>query len=154
MKIGVGADHNAFDLKEAVKAYIVNLGHEVIDYGCYSKEEVDYPGVAFKVATEIKDASIERGILFCGTGIGMSIAANKVPGIRSAQCHDVYSAERAQLSNNAQIITMGAKVIGEEAAKKIAEAYLNVSFKGGNSERKINQIMDQEKEYFLHGSNC
>ncbi|KHD86310.1 ribose 5-phosphate isomerase B [Bacillus ginsengihumi] len=146
MKIGVGSDHNAFDLKEAVKAYIRELGHEVIDYGCFSKDEVDYPGIAFKVATEIKAAQIERGILFCGTGIGMSIAANKIPGIRSAQCHDTYSAERAQLSNDAQIITMGAKIIGEEVAKKVAEAYLNVSFQGGNSARKIAQITDKENE--------
>jgi ribose 5-phosphate isomerase B len=154
MKIGVGSDHNAFDLKEVVKAYIEGLGHEVIDYGCYSKDEIDYPGVAFNVATEITNGNIERGILFCGTGIGMSIAANKVPGIRSAQCHDVYSAERAQLSNNAQIITMGSKIIGEEAAKKIAETYLSVTFQGGNSGRKIDQIMDKEKEYLLQGSCC
>jgi len=154
MKIGVGADHNAFDLKEAVKSYIEELGHEVVDYGCYSKDAVDYPGVAFNVATEITKGTIERAILFCGTGIGMSIAANKVPGIRSAQCHDTYSAERAQLSNNAQIITMGAKVIGEEAAKKVAEAYLSVSFQGGNSGRKIDQIMDKEKEYLTQGSCC
>jgi ribose 5-phosphate isomerase B len=153
VKIGVGSDHNAFDLKEAVKSYIKGLGHEVIDYGCYSRDEIDYPGVAFTVATEVTQGLIERGILFCGTGIGMSIAANKVPGIRSAQCHDVYSAERAQLSNNAQIITMGAKVIGEEAAKKVAEAYLNVTFQGGNSGRKIDQIMDREREYRLQGAN-
>ncbi|WEG13313.1 ribose 5-phosphate isomerase B [Pullulanibacillus sp. KACC 23026] len=152
MKIGVGADHNAFELKEAVKTYIEGLGHEVVDYGCYSKDMIDYPGVAFNVATKLKEGEVERALLFCGTGIGMSIAANKVPGIRSAQCHDPYSAERAQLSNNAQIITMGAKVIGEEAAKKVAEAYLNVSFQGGNSGRKIDQIMDKEKEYIAQGS--
>jgi ribose 5-phosphate isomerase B len=154
MKIGVGSDHNAFELKEVVKAYIEGLGHEVIDYGCYSKDEIDYPGVAFNVATEINNGVIERGILICGTGIGMSIAANKVPGIRSAQCHDVYSAERAQLSNNAQIITMGAKVIGEELAKEVVKAYLNVSFQGGNSGRKIDQIMDKEKEFLAQGSCC
>lgn len=153
MKIAVGADHNAFDLKEAVKKHIADLGHDVVDYGCYSKDEIDYPGIAFKVAKEINNGTVERGILFCGTGIGMAIAANKVPGIRAAQCHDTYSAERAQLSNNAQIITMGAKVIGEEAAKKIAEAYLNVTFQGGNSTRKINQIMEQEKESLIQGTN-
>jgi len=154
MKIGVGSDHNAFDLKEAVKAYLINLGHEIVDYGCYSKDEVDYPGVAFKVATEVIAGSVERAILFCGTGIGMAIAANKVPGIRAAQCHDVYSAERAQLSNNAQIITMGAKVIGEEAAKKVAKAYLNVTFQGGNSARKIDQIMEKESENLIQSANA
>ncbi|MDR4945063.1 ribose 5-phosphate isomerase B [Neobacillus cucumis] len=154
MKIGIGSDHNAFQLKEEVKAYIESLGHIVEDYGCYSEEEVDYPGLAFNVATNITKGSLERGILLCGTGIGMSIAANKVPGIRSAQCHDVYSAERAQLSNNAQIITMGSKIVGPELAKKIVEAYLAVSFQGGNSARKIDQIMDKEKEYLLQGSCC
>ncbi|AJO21490.1 ribose 5-phosphate isomerase B [Weizmannia coagulans] len=154
MRIAVGADHNAFDLKESVKAYITSLGHEVVDYGCYSKDEIDYPGVAFKVAGEINNGTVERGILFCGTGIGMAIAANKVPGIRAAQCHDVYSAERAQLSNNAQIITMGAKVIGEEAAKKVAKAYLNVTFQGGNSARKIDQIMEKESENLIQGANA
>jgi len=84
----------------------------------------------------------------------MSIAANKVPGIRSAQCHDVFSAERAQLSNNAQIITIGAKVIGVELAKKVVETYLSVSFQGGNSARKINQIIDKEKQFLLNSSSC
>ena len=153
MKIGVGADHNAFDLKETVKQYIESLGHDVIDYGCYSKEEIDYPGVALNVATNIKEGEIDRGILFCGTGIGMCITANKVPTIRSAQCHDTYSAERAQLSNNAQIITMGSKVVGEEAAKKIAEAYLSVTFQGGNSGRKVDQIKNIEKEYLAQGKS-
>lgn len=154
VKIGVGSDHNAFDLKEEVKAYIEGLGHEVVDFGCHSKDEIDYPGVAFNVATAINEGKVERGFLFCGTGIGMQIAANKIPGIRAAQCHDVYSAERAQLSNNAQIITMGAKVIGAEVAKKVAEMYLSVSFQGGNSARKINQIMDKEKEFHIQGSGC
>lgn len=154
MKIGIGSDHNAFQMKEEVKAFIEGLGHEVVDYGCYSEDEVDYPAVAFNVATDITAGKLERGILFCGTGIGMSIAANKVPNIRSAQCHDVYSAERAQLSNNAQIITMGSKIIGPELAKKISETYLNVSFQGGNSGRKIDQIMDKEKEFLLQGSCC
>jgi ribose 5-phosphate isomerase B len=154
VKIGIGSDHNAFQMKEALKSYVSSLGHEVVDYGCYSEEEVDYPGVAFNVATAVSEGELERGILICGTGIGMSIAANKVPNIRSAQCHDVYSAERAQLSNNAQVITIGAKIIGVELAKKVVEAYLNVSFQGGNSERKINQIMDKEKEFLLQGSSC
>jgi ribose 5-phosphate isomerase B len=154
VKIGIGADHNAFQMKEEIRLYIDRLGHEVVDYGCYSEDEVDYPGVAFNVATDITEGKLERGILICGTGIGMAIAANKVPTIRSAQCHDVYSAERAQLSNNAQIITIGAKVIGVELAKKVVESYLNVSFQGGNSERKINQIMDKEKEFLIHGSCC
>ncbi|MFS8630919.1 MAG: ribose 5-phosphate isomerase B [Bacillales bacterium] len=147
MKIAIGADHNAFKMKEALKEYIKELGHEVIDYGCHSEEEVDYPGIAFDLATGVAEGKADRGILVCGTGIGMAIAANKVPGIRAAQCHDTYSAERAQLSNNAQIITLGAKVIGLETAKKVVETYLSVTFQGGNSARKIEQIMTKEKEF-------
>ncbi|MEI5989712.1 ribose 5-phosphate isomerase B [Enterococcus termitis] len=147
MKIGIGSDHNAFEMKGQLKEYIETLGIEVIDFGCFSPDEVDYPNIAFDVANGIKDGKIERGILVCGTGIGMAMAANKVPGVRAAQCHDTYSAERAQLSNNAQIITMGSKVIGIEVAKKVVSEYLSVTFKGGNSARKIDQIMQKESEF-------
>lgn len=147
MKIAIGSDHVAYDLKETIKKYVEELNHEVIDYGCYNCTEVDYPDVAFEVAGDINDNKADRGILICGTGIGVAISANKVPGIRAAQCHDAYSAERAQLSNNAQIITMGAQVIGVEHAKKIVETYLSVEFQGGNSERKVNKISEKEKEF-------
>jgi ribose 5-phosphate isomerase B len=146
MKIGIGSDHNAFDLKESIKKYIEELGHQVSDYGCYSCEEVDYPGVAFNVADEINKNNIDRGILLCGTGIGVAIAAGKVPGIRAALCHDTYSAERAQKSNNAQILTMGAKIIGVEVARQVVKAYLESEFTGGNSGRKVQQITDKETE--------
>lgn len=152
MKIAIGSDHIAYDLKETVKVFIKELGHEVVDYGCHNCTEVDYPDVAFEVAQDIKDNQASRGILICGTGIGVAISACKVPGIRAALCHDVYSAERAQLSNNAQVLTMGAQVVGTEHAKKIVQAYLNVEFQGGNSERKVNKIMDKEKEY-MHTHN-
>lgn len=147
MKIGIGSDHNGFEMKTQLKNYIETLGGEVIDFGCFSSDEVDYPTVAFEVANGINEGKIERGILVCGTGIGMAMAANKVSGVRAAQCHDTYSAERAQLSNNAQIITMGSKVIGIEVAKKIVSEYLSVTFVGGNSARKINQIMQKESEF-------
>ncbi|MDX6154019.1 ribose 5-phosphate isomerase B [Marinococcus sp. PL1-022] len=146
MKLALGSDHNAFTLKEEVKKYIQELGHEVKDFGCHSCEETDYPDIAFEVAESIKEEQVERGILICGTGIGVAISANKVPGIRAAQCHDTYSAERAQLSNNAQIITMGSQVIGVEAAKKIVESYLNVSWEGGSA-RKVQKIIDKEQQY-------
>jgi ribose 5-phosphate isomerase B len=148
MKIGLGADHNAYDLKESLKNYVEELGHEVVDYGCEDNcTEVDYPKVAFDVAGDIMEKKIDRGILLCGTGIGVAIAAGKVPGIRAALCHDTYSAERAQKSNNAQIITLGAKVIGVELAKKIVRVYLDSEFPGGNSARKVQQIIDKEQEF-------
>lgn len=152
MKIAIGSDHNAFDLKEELKQFMINNGFDVEDYGCYSCEAVDYPDVSFRVADDIKSGKADRGVLVCGTGIGVAIAAGKVPGIRAALCHDTYSAERAQLSNNAQIITMGAKIIGPEVAKKVLEAYLNVQFEGGASARKIQQITDQEDIYIQQES--
>ncbi|CAI9395498.1 ribose 5-phosphate isomerase B [Niallia sp. HCP3S3_B10] len=148
MRIGIGSDHNAFVLKESIKSYVIELGHEVVDYGCDDNcSEVDYPEVAFEVGNGIIEKKINRGILICGTGIGVAIAAGKIPGIRAALCHDVYSAERAQKSNNAQILTMGAQIIGVEAAKKVVKAYLESEFTGGNSGRKVQQIIDKEQEY-------
>src|SRR5690625_5258480 len=100
MKIGIGCDHNGVALKNVIKQYLQSDNYEIIDYGCTSCDEVDYPDVAFEVAEKINKEELNRGILICGTGIGVTIAANKYPGIRAALCHDVYSAERAQLSNN------------------------------------------------------
>jgi len=147
LKIAIGTDHNGYDLKEAIKKHIEErLGHEIIDYGCYSCEEVDYPDVAFEVSQAIQEEKVERGILICGTGLGVAISANKYPGIRAATCHDTYSAERAQLSNNAQIVTMGAQIIGVEVAKKVTEAYLNVEWAEG-SKRKVDKIIEIERDF-------
>lgn len=148
MKIAIGCDHLAFNLKEDLKQYIPTLGHEVIDYGCFSTEPVDYPDVAKVVARAIISGEAERGILICGTGIGMAMAANKIKGVRAAQCHDVYSAERAAKSNNAHIITLGALVIGRELAKHIVKTWLESYFSGGPSQRKIEKIMA------LENNNC
>ncbi|RDW22160.1 ribose 5-phosphate isomerase B [Oceanobacillus arenosus] len=160
MRIAIGSDHNAFDLKETIKEYLADTDHEVIDFGCHSKDAVDYPDVAFDVSAAISEGNVDRGILICGTGIGVCIAANKYPGIRAALAHDVYSAERAQLSNNAQIITLGAQIIGPEVAKKVVEAYLNVSWAEG-SKRKVDKIVEKEQEFVsenfkeaVAGSNC
>ncbi|MGP4038918.1 ribose 5-phosphate isomerase B [Gracilibacillus sp. D59] len=151
MKIAIGSDHNGFELKEEIKKYLDNEKYEFIDYGCYSCDAVDYPDVAFRVAKDISENKVERGILICGTGIGVAIAACKYPGIRAALCHDTYSAERAQLSNNAQILTMGAQIIGPEVGKKVVEAYLN-SFWSGGSERKVKKITEKENEFTTKSS--
>ncbi|MGJ9459606.1 ribose 5-phosphate isomerase B [Oceanobacillus sp. CF4.6] len=160
MKIAIGSDHNAFDLKEVIKEFLADTEHEVVDYGCHSKDAVDYPDVAFDVSAAISEGKIDRGILICGTGIGVCIAANKYPGIRAALAHDVYSAERAQLSNNAQIITLGSQIIGPEVAKKVVNAYLNVTWAEG-SKRKVDKIVEKEQEFVsqnfkeaVAGSNC
>ncbi|MGO2265972.1 ribose 5-phosphate isomerase B [Vagococcus salmoninarum] len=146
MKIGIGADHHGYLLKEILRQELEQAGHEVVDYGCHSDKAVDYPAVAFTVSQSILGEEVERGILICGTGIGMAIAANKIPGIRAAQVTDPYSAERAQLSNDAQIITLGSKITGEEVAKKLVVEYLSHHFKASPSLRKISQITAKETE--------
>jgi ribose 5-phosphate isomerase B len=147
MKIAIGCDEAAFDMKEAIKEHVESLGYDVEDYGVYDKNPVLYPDIAVKVAKAVADGKHERGILICGTGIGMAISANKVPGIRAAQCHDPYSAERARKSNNAQIMTMGARVIGIELARSLVSIWLNSEFQGGRSKPKVNKIMEYEKMF-------
>ena len=150
MAIAIGSDHLGFDMKEEIKKHLSELKIEFKDFGTYSHDPVDYPDVALEVAEAIARREFSRGILICGTGIGMVICANKVPGVRAAQCHDVYSGERARKSNNAQIITMGAQVIGLEAAKKILDAWLNSEFQGGRSARKVEKINRIDEKYRKH----
>lgn len=139
-KVAIGSDEAGFDLKEALKAHLTDAGIEVLDYGCDSPDPVDYPDIALKLAQDVAAHKMERGILICGTGIGMAITANKVPGVRAAQAHDAYSAQRARKSNDAQIVTMGARVIAPELAKTIIDTWLESEFEGGNSARKVNKI--------------
>lgn len=153
MKIAIGCDHHAYRLKESIKLFLTQMNIEVVDYGCHTEEAVDYPDVAFQVASEIRAGNFERGILLCGTGIGVAIAAGKVPGIRAALCHDIYSAERARKSNNAQILTMGAQIIGVEHAKKIVDAWIRSEFQGGDSGRKVQKIIEQELLYLRNGDH-
>lgn len=149
MKIAIGCDEAAYDLKETIKAYLIELGQEVDDAGVYDKNPVLYPDIALKVATSIADGQFERGILICGTGLGMAITANKVPGIRAATCHDVYSAERSRKSNDCQILTMGARVVGVEVAKTVVKAWLESEFQGGGSTAKVQRMI--EIDNFYHG---
>ncbi len=145
--IAIGADEAAFDLKEILKAHLKSKGIEVKDYGAYDKNPVLYPDVAVKVAEAIADGTHPRGILMCGTGIGMAITANKVPGVRAACCHDTYSAQRARKSNDAQVLTMGARVIGPELAKTIVDAWLASEFEGGGSAPKVDKIREYDEKY-------
>ncbi|WP_348520923.1 RpiB/LacA/LacB family sugar-phosphate isomerase [Alicyclobacillus fastidiosus] len=119
-------------------------GLDVRDFGCFDESPVDYPDIGFAVAKAVQEGTLDRGILVCGTGIGMCIAANKVHGVSAALCHDVYSAGKARTSNNAQIITLGARVVGPELAKIIVERFLESDFSGGNSARKVGKITSFE----------
>jgi ribose 5-phosphate isomerase B len=149
MKILIGCDDAALELKATLVKYLAERGHEAIDVGVEPGEAVDYPEIAKRLALQITEGRTERGILLCGTGIGMAIAANKVPGIRAACCHDMYSAERARKSNDAQIITMGARVIGPELAKSLLGVWLESEFSGGGSTRKVEQISAIERQYLV-----
>jgi ribose 5-phosphate isomerase B len=140
MDIVIGSDHLGYDLKQVLIEHIVANGHRCHDLGTFDRQPVDYPDIALRVAEDIAAGKHERGILICGTGIGMAIVANKVPGVRAAQVHDVYSAERARKSNDAQIMTMGAQVVGPELAKLLADTWLRSRFAGGRSAPKVAKI--------------
>jgi ribose 5-phosphate isomerase B len=144
LKVAIGGDEAAFALKEALVAHVRALGHEVEDFGTFDAEPILYPDVAVEVATAIQEGRFDRGVLLCGTGIGVAISANKVPGIRAAQAHDTYSAGKARTSNDAQIVTLGGRVVGTELAKEIVSTFLSKSFAGGPSAEKVARICEHE----------
>jgi ribose 5-phosphate isomerase B len=146
----IGCDNAAVGLMEEIKSYLNSLGIKYTDVGVETADDqTPYPNVAQRVAEEIIQSGHQKeGLLICGTGIGMSITANKFPGIYAAVCHDAYSAERARLSNNTNILCMGARVVGPELAKKIVQEWLNLEFKGGRSAQKVQIIEDIERQNF------
>ncbi len=144
--IAIGSDDAGYQLKEALKAYLQSAGYAVADYGPESPDPVDYPDVALTVAHAVARGEHDRAVLVCGTGIGMAIAANKVPGVYAAVAHDVYSAAKARSSNNAQVLTLGARVIAPELAKTLLEVWLATEFGGGASARKVDKIRAAESE--------
>ncbi|MDC6726157.1 RpiB/LacA/LacB family sugar-phosphate isomerase, partial [Leclercia adecarboxylata] len=144
LRVAIGGDEAAYDLKEILIGYIRDLGYEVEDFGTFNAQPVLYPDIAFEVATASREGRVDRAVRVCGTGIGVAISANKVPGIRAAQAHDTYSAAKARTSNDAQVVTLGARVIGPELAKSIVATFLGSQFSGGNSELKIAKIDEYE----------
>jgi len=150
MKIALDSDLNGVLLKKNILSFLENKTDiEVCDLKYLSEfPEQDYPDIAVNMAMKIKEKYYDRGILICGTGLGMAICANKIPGIYAGACHDVYSAERLVKSNNAQILTFGAFVIGIESAKKIVEAWLLSNFEGGKSLPKVTRLKEIEKEIY------
>lgn len=140
MKLGFGSDHAGFKLKEILKEYMDKLGYECVDYGTYSEERVDYPDFGEKVGLAVTNKEIDFGILVCGSGIGISIVANKVKGVRAALCSDPYSAKLARLHNDANVVAVGARLIGEDMAKKIVENFVTGEFEGGRHCGRIDKI--------------
>lgn len=146
MKIVIGNDHAAVEMKKEIMQYLSDKGIEVINVGTDSAESYDYPRAGFQVAKTVAEGKADCGIAICGTGIGISLAANKVKGIRAFACSDSYSAEMAKRHNNANVLCFGARVVGIEVAKKIVDAYLGAEFEGGRHQRRVDMIMDIEKD--------
>ncbi len=147
MRIAIGCDQLGFSLKSEVVGLLADRDVEICDFGVAPGEDVDYPDIAERVAEAVLAGDCERGILICGTGIGMAIAANKVPGIRAAVVHDAYSAERSRKSNDAQILTMGSLVIGPKVARQLVSIWLDSEFQGGASQRKVEKIARIERHF-------
>ena len=146
--IAIGCDHGGYDIKNAVIDYMKDKGIEYTDFGCYSTDSVDYPVFAFKVASAVASGECERGIICCGTGIGVSIAANKVKGIRAAVCSDEFCAEMTRRHNDSNIMCMGGRVIDCEKAVKLADIFLHTEFEGGRHSNRVNMITQIENGTF------
>lgn len=140
MKIAIGADHGGFELKEKVISHLTELKYEVLDKGTYSEESVDFPDYSKQVTKAIQDEAADLGILICGTGIGMSIAANKQKGIRAALCGDVFSAKATREHNNTNVLCLGARVTGDKLALMIVDTWLNAEFEGGRHVQRLAKI--------------
>ena len=147
MRIGIGNDHTAVELKDIIAEHLKDSGFEVVDFGAKAGERCDYPVPGKAVAEAIVAGELDRGVLICGTGIGISLAANKVPGIRAAVCSEPYSAKMAAFHNNAQIIAFGARVVGSEMAKMIVDTFLGTEFEGGRHQNRLDIISEIEEKY-------
>lgn len=147
MKIGIGSDHGGFKLKEKIKKYLQEENIEFIDYGTHSEESVDYPELGRKVAEAVTNKECDRGIVCCGTGIGISISANKVKGIRCALCSDVFSAKMTRQHNDSNVLALGERVIGEGLAMEIVDAWIKTEFEGGRHQRRVEKITEIENDY-------
>ncbi len=148
MKIAIACDHGGLNLKNAMKKYVESLGHETIDFGTYTKDSCDYPDFAAAAAEAVAGGECDRGIVVCSSGIGVSIVANKVPGVRCAHCHDLYCAKYTRLHNDANMIAFGEKVIGEGMMQELVYTFLNTEFEGGERhERRVAKIKELEEKY-------
>ncbi|MCX6072047.1 MAG: ribose 5-phosphate isomerase B [Chloroflexi bacterium] len=145
--VAIGADHGGFKLKESLKGYLRELGQEVIDCGTNSTEAVDYPDFALAVAELVSQGRATRGILIDGAGIGSCMAANKVPGVRAAMCHDQSTALNSREHNDANVLTLGAGLIGEALARQIVKTWLETPFGGGRHARRVEKIMQTERRF-------
>jgi ribose 5-phosphate isomerase B len=142
--IALGADHAGYELKEALKSWLINHGYHVLDLGTHSTESVDYPDYAALVGEAVADHKVERGLLVCGTGIGMTITANKVPGVRAALCGDLYTARMSREHNDANVLVLGGRLMGADMSADILRVWLETDFAGGRHARRVGKIAEIE----------
>jgi ribose 5-phosphate isomerase B len=147
MKIAIGSDHRGFAVKQRIASVLAQLGHEVLDFGPDKRESVDYPDFAFQVALAVSEGRADRGILVCGTGIGMCIAANKVPGVRAAPCHDSITAEMSRRHNDANVLCLSADLLGAELIDRMVHIWLETEFEAGRHARRVDKITRFESEH-------
>ena len=145
MKIGIGNDHVAVELKEIIKEHLEAQGYEVVDFGTNSTERFDYPISGYKVGKAVAAGEVDRGVLICGTGVGISLAANKVHGVRAVVCSEPYSAKLSREHNNTNIVAFGARVVGPELAKMIVDEWLAAEFQGGRHARRVEMLSEIEQ---------
>ena len=146
MKIAIGSDHRGFEVKRRIAAVLANLGHEVEDMGTHGRESVDYPDLAFQVAQAVSAGRAERGILVCGTGIGMCIAANKVRNVRAAPCHDCITAEMSRRHNDANVLCLSGDLLGQELIERMVRIWLETEFESGRHARRVEKITRYENQ--------
>ncbi len=144
MKIAMGNDHTAVELKNIIKEFVTEKGYEVLDLGTNSSESCDYPVYGEKVGRAVASGEADLGIVICGTGVGISLAANKVKGVRACVCSEPYTAKRSRMHNNSNVLAFGARVVGSEMAKMITEEWLNAEYEGGRHQRRVDMLMEIE----------
>ncbi|MCX7793866.1 MAG: ribose 5-phosphate isomerase B [Thermodesulfovibrionales bacterium] len=147
MRVAIGSDHAGFQLKEELKRLLNEMGHECIDFGPSTNESVDYPDFGEKVSLAVSTKAVDRGVLICGTGIGMSIVANKFPEIRASLCNDLYTARMARLHNDANVLVIGGRIVGIDLAKEILKTWFTTEFEGGRHLKRLEKIKSIEERY-------
>lgn len=145
MRISIGSDHAGFELKERLEAHLIEEGHEVVDVGTHNDDSVDYPDLAAAVGRSVGAGETERGVLVCGSGIGVAIAANKIHGVRAANVYDAEMARMSRLHNDANVLTMGGRYLPEDVARQIVDTFLETSFEGGRHQRRVDKITALER---------
>lgn len=146
MRVGVGSDHRGVNLRTKIVELLARLGHEVVDVGSYDDQAVDYPDIAALVARKVSTGDVHRGILICGTGLGMSIAANKFPGVRAAPCYDDLTAEMSRRQNDLNVLCLSGDILGERLVDRLIEIWLRTEFEGGRHARRVQKIAGLERQ--------